>query len=262
MSSQPQTKATPTFHPFPSLPPELRLQIWSLCLSQPRTIAITCKRATDPTRHMPKFYAESFSTDSPPPALLHVNCEARWLALGVYTAYFRTESHNQKQNETETETQTDEKEKTNAGVYIDFAKDVLRLREDVLGYIPSRELHCIASMVVEIGDIEYFGHFCMDTLLQMPKLTSLDLEVQLGETGRGYVSWGERVDTGVGIAAEGAFDRGVRRERVIRVLETEFLDARRRESGWDCPFVRIFGMGEGGGVLGVIQGGRLDEIEE
>lgn len=197
---------------------------------------------------MPKFYAESFSTDTPPPALLHVNREARWLALGVYTAYFQTE----------TGIETDEKEKkAHAGIYIDFAKDILRLREDVLGYIPSQELHCIASMVVEIGDIEYFGHFCMDILLKMPRLTSLDLEVQLGETGRGYVSWGERVDTGVGIAAEGAFDRGVRRERVIRVLETEFLDARRRESAWDCPFVRIFGMGEGGGVLGVIKGGEV-----
>ncbi|KAI0124935.1 hypothetical protein BJ170DRAFT_635743 [Xylariales sp. AK1849] len=75
----------PSFPSFSHLPPELRLQIWGHILL-PRTILISCQDPDNATE-------QNFELSSRPscrlvPALLHVNHEARTLALAHYELAF------------------------------------------------------------------------------------------------------------------------------------------------------------------------------
>ena len=67
-----------TFQLFPSLPPELRLQIWYHALA-PRRIKIT-----RPPTYQQLFKDENYSMTQTVPSILHVNTEAREFALKYY----------------------------------------------------------------------------------------------------------------------------------------------------------------------------------
>ncbi|KAH9898795.1 hypothetical protein F4778DRAFT_782900 [Xylariomycetidae sp. FL2044] len=74
-----------TFHPFPRLPTELRLQIWSYLVA-PRILLISCLEASTAAEQL----ADLASRPSPPlvPVLLHVSREARELGLARYELGF------------------------------------------------------------------------------------------------------------------------------------------------------------------------------
>lgn len=69
---QPATDTGPTFHPFPRLPTELRLQIWEWTV-EPRTVELHCNHSTpSPDRDGRKVYSST-----PAPATLHACLESR-----------------------------------------------------------------------------------------------------------------------------------------------------------------------------------------
>ncbi|KAJ1335480.1 2EXR family [Microdochium nivale] len=74
------TTAT-TFHHFPALPPELRIQIWSLAVVGPRFVVLDAQKLD---RHT------DWLSFTPPPAVMRVCCEAR--APAPYTRAFVTAS--------------------------------------------------------------------------------------------------------------------------------------------------------------------------
>ncbi|KAJ9132256.1 hypothetical protein NKR23_g11324 [Pleurostoma richardsiae] len=78
-------KAPDRFSCFPDLPPEIRLQIWSL-LIQPRIVLVTCVDAADPSPA--RAHLASRPRRPPVPALLHASHEARSLALRHYELAF------------------------------------------------------------------------------------------------------------------------------------------------------------------------------
>ena len=52
---------------------------------------------------------------------------------------------------------------------------MLRLTEDVLRYVGPEELALVKTMIVEVTDTGYFGHFYLETLQRMPRLRDLVL---------------------------------------------------------------------------------------
>ena len=69
---QPATDTGPTFHLFPRLPTELRLQIWEMTV-EPRTVELHCNHRTS----YPDFYGVKIHSSTPPPATLHACRESR-----------------------------------------------------------------------------------------------------------------------------------------------------------------------------------------
>ncbi|KAK1139946.1 hypothetical protein N8T08_011023 [Aspergillus melleus] len=252
-----------TFPLFPSLPAEIRLQIWSLSLSspsvfEPRTVNIACHRAVHPIHR--RRYAKTFSTSTLPPSLLLVNHEARTEALRVYRPHFHRipvvqiddvqmpvdrsrstsrsssnsrstsgsqiegnsadEAHEQPHGDGNTESSLPDEIPSVKGqkdssvsapvqeqkpipkptfqpqsIYIAFGLETLRLREDVLSYIPELELGLIERMVVDVADAHYFGHFYLEIIRSMVRLRMLELVVG--------VTHSDRVSAGRGAAEDG-----------------------------------------------------------
>src|SRR6187402_1867975 len=79
------TRPLDTFHPFPRLPKEIRIEIWKLHLvtMPPRTLTVLSYPPARWTHELQHF----FSPDPVPP-LLHVSQEARMEALPFYTKAF------------------------------------------------------------------------------------------------------------------------------------------------------------------------------
>ncbi|KAL3425004.1 hypothetical protein PVAG01_04285 [Phlyctema vagabunda] len=144
---------TTSFHLFPDLPGEIRLKIWGELLQVSRTVELNCKKGQYPGS---KRYAEAFSTKDAVPSLLHVNQEARYEALKIYTPEFATQTSTKR-------------------TYFAFDRDILKVPEGVLAYLGHPELQRIVRMSMEVKDHSYFGHFNMDTIRQMPNLKELDL---------------------------------------------------------------------------------------
>ncbi|RHZ67379.1 2EXR domain-containing protein [Aspergillus thermomutatus] len=195
---------TSNFHFFPLLPPEIRLRIWSFVLSTPRIIPI--ERGIHPTS---RRYAQAFTSPVPNPVLLRVNHEARSEALRAYRPHFRTDH-------------------APTCIYIAFDQDVIQLPEDVLPYLGSDELDHVQSLIVEVMDTSYFGHFYLPLLRGMTRLQRLDLVV--AETGRHGHSWQP--------------DR-------YMALREDFHEAMAAYPEWKCPNVRIVARhtGEEMGVI-------------
>ncbi|KAL4983280.1 hypothetical protein BDW68DRAFT_194567 [Aspergillus falconensis] len=280
-----------TFPLFPFLPPELRLQIWTLTLSsslsEPRTVIITCHRAVHPVQG--RRYAKTFSTSTETPPLLLVNHEARTEALRVYRPHFfqipivqidiepayplRSRSRLRIESEDKACEQRGDGYNLDEGcsegqgyvhvqkpksIYIAFDREILRLRDDVLSYIPELELGLIERMVVDVADVHYFGRFYLDIIRNMNKLRMLELVVGVADSDRMLARRG----TGVGNrnGGIGGIERwakgGLRRlERDIELLKDEFREMRESDEKWDCPEVRIVMRGSGV-VMGVMEGGR------
>ncbi|KAE9367440.1 hypothetical protein N431DRAFT_561418 [Stipitochalara longipes BDJ] len=151
--------APQTFTLFPSLPFELRLKIWDLALSEPRTVTISCHREKlDRDRR----FAKAFTSLTPPPPLLHVNRESRFEALSRYLPFFKTET-------------------SEVYTYISFSQDTIKCADSVLEYMPRHEVSHIERLVLEVRDAEYFGHFHMDVVKKMERLQELELLAAPGE---------------------------------------------------------------------------------
>jgi hypothetical protein len=157
--------ATPSeFHLFQALPSELRLRIWGIALSIPRSINITCDTGTF-QRGIPRS-PKSFRSSDRPPALLHVCRESRLEALRVYKPFFQTES-------------------SPKYIYVAFSQDTIKASDSLLQFLRSGELQGIRKMAIDIKDPAYFGHFNVDILKKMqPNLIELELIVEQGELYR------------------------------------------------------------------------------
>ncbi|OCK76131.1 hypothetical protein K432DRAFT_463999 [Lepidopterella palustris CBS 459.81] len=94
-------------------------------------------------------------------------------------------------------------------------------------------------MILDVKDAACFGHFHMDVLMRMRKSRELDLLV-LEEV----ISW----------------NRG---RRYVDGLIGDFEQARNKDSGWECPRVRVLDRNTGK-ELSVISGGAapLEWIED
>ncbi|RDL35788.1 Uncharacterized protein BP5553_06400 [Venustampulla echinocandica] len=149
-----------TFHPFPALPIEVRLKIWSLYLSTPRTVTISCNRAPIIPRQ-PRT-AKSWSTDSPTPPLLLLNRESRYEALKIYTPYFTTPS-------------------SARSIYLSFYQDFVRFIDSDLQFIPPAYRLEIQKLVIHTKDCAYFGLNNMETIKSIKTLRDLEIYAERGE---------------------------------------------------------------------------------
>lgn len=173
MTTNPLTQ----FHPFPSLPYELRLKIYSLLLTSPRTLPITAQKGTiTPTR---RRYLKSYTTPTPIPPLLHTCHESRLEALTHYRALFHTPH-------------------SPSYIYANFDRDTIQLADGVLSYLGGDELRGIRRLVVDVEDSAYFGHYHLETIMRMEGLSDLEL-----------VARGEDLNTW---QPEGHFLRGIWRD--------------------------------------------------
>ncbi|KAI0400700.1 hypothetical protein F4802DRAFT_471624 [Xylaria palmicola] len=69
-----------TFHLFPRLPTELRLQIWALAAEGPRMLHVRVENRHVWTSETTLEYATVYSSPTPPPAVLHACWESRQAA--------------------------------------------------------------------------------------------------------------------------------------------------------------------------------------
>ena len=201
-----------TFTLFPHLPFELRLKIWEHALSEPRTVTISCQREMlDRERR----FAKAFTSPTPPPSLLHTCRESRSEALSQYIRTFTTDT-------------------SEIYTYFSFSRDTLRCADSVLEYMPTEEAKRIETLVLEVRDAEYFGHFHMEVVKTMERLEELTLLAKPGEVDYRWNRPGRYVDT----------------------LSGEFEEARCENPDWRCPRVRIV-QGDSGDEMCVLEGGAL-----
>ena len=111
----------------------------------------------------------------------------------------------------------------------------MRCADNVLEYFGKGEINGIRRLVLEVRDVAYFGHFCMDVLKSMTKLEELELSTPEGTT----YSW----------------SRGGR-VPLYETLVRDFMEARYGDPGWECPRVRILNI-DSGLEMAVIEGGAL-----
>ena len=152
---------SPVFHQFGELPGELRLKIWAFANSVPRTITITCIRPSLQLGSKRRDYC--FRPDIPSPGTLHACQESRHEALSVYTPAFRTPRENYLP--------------MLSVIYVSFSHDTIRVEDTLLTALalPSERLeaHGIQSLILDVKDSGYFGHFNMDIVREMPNLKDL-----------------------------------------------------------------------------------------
>ncbi|KAL4901572.1 hypothetical protein BDW74DRAFT_187221 [Aspergillus multicolor] len=289
------TNPPETFTLFPSLPAELRLQIWSSALhntlSLQRTVSISCTRILHPTTR--RRIAESFSSSTPSPALLFVNRESRNESLKVWRASFldlpeqpqvefegvttvrgdadghQDENDAGDRNGDESQGQNDpppekEQKAQPRPIYIAYTHETLHLREDVLPYIPEAEVCLIERMAVDVADVHYFGHFYLDILRRMGRLRKIDLVVGVSDSERLVAEWDDGHSDGDGHGNVGGvegWDEDRRFFRGIELLRDEVREMREAHQDWDCPEVRIV-VRHDGRVLGAIKGGKMEDEED
>jgi len=230
LSPQPPSNlTTPTFHPFPHLPFELRLKIYSYALSTPRNLTITCHRP--PFKRGQPRIAQSFKSNYPPPALLHVCHESRLEALNTYKPHFKTAKVTIEENFTQEVFVS-----ARSCIYVSWDQDTLEFEETLLAYLAETELQAIQRLKLQVRDAAYFGHFYMDTLKRMKSLKELDIWAQNPSDAPGWS----------------------RPERYISTLAAELEAARELNFWWEVPNVRIFN-GETGILDREIEGGVRNE---
>ncbi len=153
------TDSKTRFHIFCYLPTELRLKIWSFALADTnRVVEIKCKKGIGLGN---KRYVKSFSSNAQVPVLMSVNRESRYETLAIYQPYFKTKLHP-------------------TGIYVAFDRDTVFFPEGVIGYLEEPEREGIQSMILELSDYAYFGHYNIDTLRSMRKLKTLELKSEKG----------------------------------------------------------------------------------
>ncbi|KAE8454158.1 hypothetical protein EG329_005083 [Mollisiaceae sp. DMI_Dod_QoI] len=143
------------FDLFPLLPFELRIKIWGVALTTPRTVSISCKKGHLDTE---RRITLSFTSHTPPHPLLRVCHESRFETLNTYSyvPMFKTDV-------------------SPRCIYVNFTYDTIRCAAAVLEYLGREEVAGLRKMVLEVGDGAYFGHFHMDTIKRMGQLEELEL---------------------------------------------------------------------------------------
>jgi hypothetical protein len=136
------------FHPFYSLPFELRLKIWGMDLSTPREVNIICQVQGRFT---------TFKSSNRPPALLHVCRESREEALKIYRP-FGTES---------------------SPVYVAPSQDIIIVSDQSLKYM--RGVEGTQKMTVNIKHSSRFQHFSNSLTNIQASLRELELIFEEGE---------------------------------------------------------------------------------
>ncbi|EPE27974.1 hypothetical protein GLAREA_04765 [Glarea lozoyensis ATCC 20868] len=149
---EPYTTPLTKFHLFPHLPQELRLEIWNIILAEPRQIKIDCKKR----RILQRRVVDSWTTDTPIPALLHVCSESRYLGLSYYKPYFSTKT-------------------CSKAIYLNFERDAIFFQDGILSYLTGEEKRGVQKLVLETKDVAYFGHFNLDFIVQMESLRELEI---------------------------------------------------------------------------------------
>jgi hypothetical protein len=213
---QPESNC-PSFPLFQALPTELRLKIWTIVLSTPRTITIACEKP--PFTRGRIRAAQGFKSNLPTPTLLHVCRESRAEALNIYKSHFKTSRSN------------DTYISARNSIYVSFAQDVLRFEDTMLPYLAETELQGIQNLILDIKDCAYFGHFNMGTVTRMRGLKTVDIWADQGL----HTAWSRNF---------------------VQQLMGDFRDAREMDPGWECPKVNIFNRGTGA-IVGNIDGGAL-----
>jgi hypothetical protein len=190
------------FHPFPNLPSELRLKIWTLALHTPRIVYLSCRktpfhhRSPEIPRTIESYSSCSGTNSTPVPALLHANRESRHEALAFYTVSFQA---------------------PNSLIYVSFPYDTLWLSDHILVNIPEHPRQRIQRMVLDVRDPEYFEYFNMDYLRGMTALEKLQL---MASRDPAYYNWGSR-------------------DMYAERLVVDFETTRRAYPEWNCPEVVI-----------------------
>jgi hypothetical protein len=184
-SVESSTALSAEFHHFPQLPQELRLEIWNIMLAEPRKVNIDCKKR----RLLQRRVVESWHADQRVPPLLHVCSESRFLGLSYYTPYFTTDT-------------------SSKAIYLNFERDMICFPDGVIGYLAKREKNGIRNMVLNSKDVDYFGHFNMEFILQMEGLRELEI-------------WGDGTNSAP----------WHNNERHIRTTKADFEEARQQDPG-------------------------------
>jgi len=125
---------------------------------------------------------------------------------------------------------------------VSFAQDTLRFEDSILAYLAETELRSIQSLILDVKDCAYFGHYNMEFVTRMQCLKNLELWADQGEN----YSW----NTSFSNAERPSWPAYVSR------LLGAFEDAKEINPGWECPDVRIFNRGTGLNVEN-IKGGAL-----
>ncbi|KAH8591764.1 hypothetical protein B0O99DRAFT_631611 [Bisporella sp. PMI_857] len=208
------------FHSFPDLPTELRLKIWELAITEPRTVTVAGVKPPyqrGEPRTSPRFRANIFI-----PPVLHVCQESRREALAVYTPCLRTPAEKHLP--------------AISYIYVSFENDTFYFTESLLVYLTLIELQGIRKLVLDVTDAEYFGHFNMDIIKDMSSLKTLDLFADKG------LAYGWNLDP----------------NRYISQLTGPFADAKELNPDWECPEVRVFNRGSKL-LVGSVTGGKWAE---
>lgn len=207
VQSAEQIAIHPCFTLFPTLPAELRLRIWEITLTEPRTVTLTCDKPTVASLQPSAIRnAHVFRSDLRPPSLLHVNRESRDEALQVYKPYFKT---SRIKNNTYVSGQS--------YIYIAFHLDTLKFSDSILSYLAETELQSIRHLILDVRDCAYFGHFNMDNVKRMKNLKTLDM-------------WADRYTI---TSWNGA-------DAYVKDLTKCFVETKEIDPGWECPDVRVF----------------------
>ncbi|RAK97563.1 2EXR domain-containing protein [Aspergillus ibericus CBS 121593] len=145
-----------TFHPFPNLPTELRLYIWSLSLLNigDRIVIATCRRHHREGRYSWYFCAKL-------PAQLHASREARQEALRVYTPHFRIEPT--------------VNSAPRSYVYLAPERDIVRLNQNALLHIGEADLKILRRVILDINYNPKLLKLPWIALRKMERLEKLDL---------------------------------------------------------------------------------------
>lgn len=236
LEMNPSTKPAPIFTLFSSLPTELRLKIYGIALHTPRTITITCDRP--PFKRGRIRTSQSFRSNQPTPALLHVSQESRHEALEVYKPYFKTS----RINNTYVSARN--------SIYVSFLQDTLKFEDSMLQFLSETEVRGIQRLVLDVKDAAYFGHFNMSTVTRMRALRSLHLWASKPADPYSHMVHGRSMFvSSFGDPVNGG-------NRFLRQLLGAFEDAKEMDPGWECPTVLIFDRSNGA-VIGNIEGGAL-----
>ena len=184
-------------------------------MAEPREVTVSCERERrDNAVGQRRFFAKSFTPKSHPP-LLHVCRESHFEALSIYKPFFKTEN-------------------SPKHTYISFERDTLRCSDTILTYIGVEEVSSVERLVLDISDAMYFGHFHMESVMRMRKMTDLTLLV----TEKGIrPTWDSRT-------------------RYLEKVARDFLEAKYTDPAWECPRVLVMSA-DNGEELSVIKAGAL-----
>lgn len=167
------------FHLFPVLPSELRLKIYNHVFSEPRTVCLTSEKRiirrqeADGERYLQTLILKS---STPPPALLYVSRESRAEALKIYTATRTTNVHSLSLEEFVEQSHV---------VYVNFEQDTIHIPGyPELKHLAQPTKQSVKSLVIDVSDPSYFGHFAMEDIKALPCLEELRLLCKSTEFNR------------------------------------------------------------------------------